>query len=139
MPKMQLDIVTAERLISSDQVDFLVAPGTDGEFTVLPHHAPLLTTLKPGELRVVNDGEENYIVVSGGFLEMIGNKATILADTAERAEEIDLERAEEAFERAKERTLNSKDLGDNLEQRLSAMRRSEARIKVARRRKKTPR
>lgn len=139
MPKMQLDIVTAERLISSNQVDFLVAPGTDGEFTVLPHHAPLLTTLKPGELRVVNDGKENYIVVSGGFLEMIGNKATILADTAERADEIDLERAEEAFQRAKERTLNSKDLDDNLEQRLSAMRRSEARIKVARRRKKTPR
>ena len=139
MPKMQLDIVTAERLISSNQVDFLVAPGTDGEFTVLPRHAPLLTTLKPGELRVVNDGEENYIVVSGGFLEMIGNKATILADTAERAEEIDLERSEAAFQRAKERTLNSKDLDDNLEQRLSAMRRSEARIKVARRRKKTPR
>ena len=58
-----------------------MAPGGDGELAILPHHAPLLTTLKPGEIRVINDGEETYIAVSGGFLEMIGNKATVLADT----------------------------------------------------------
>ena len=94
---MRLDIVTAERLVSSEEVDWLVAPGVDGELGILPRHAPLLTALAPGEIRVVKDGEESFIAIGGGFMEVIGNKVTILADTAERADEIDAERAEAAL------------------------------------------
>ena len=93
MATFQLDIVTAERLVSSDQVEVLVAPGIEGELAILPHHAPLLTVLKPGEIRVVKDGEDTFIAVSGGFMEVMPDKVTILADTAERVEEIDVERA----------------------------------------------
>ena len=100
---MRLEIVTAERVIYSEDVSVLVAPGADGELGILPRHAPLLTTLVPGEIRVTKGGEETYMVVSGGFLEVIGNRVTILADTAEQADEIDIERAEAALNRAQER------------------------------------
>ena len=103
MAPMRLEIVTAERLIYSEEVDILVAPGEDGELAVLPGHAPLLTGLRPGEIRVVKDNEDSFIAVSGGFLEVMANKVTILADTAEHAEEIDEQRAEEALRRAEER------------------------------------
>ncbi len=135
MAKMQLDIVTAEGLVSSDEVDVLVAPGGDGELAILPHHAPLLTTLKPGEIRVIKDGEGSYIVVSGGFLEMIGNKVTVLADTAERAEEIDVERSEEALRRARERVAEAPAEAD-LERAMASIRKSQARLMVARRRRR---
>ena len=135
MAKMQLDIVTAEGLVSSDKVDVLVAPGGDGELAILPHHAPLLTTLKPGEIRVIKDGEGSYIVVSGGFLEMIGNKVTVLADTAERAEEIDVERSEEALRRARERVAEAPAEAD-LERAMASIRKSQARLMVARRRRR---
>ena len=136
MAKMQLDIVTAERLVSSDQVDVLVAPGGDGELAVLPHHAPLLTTLKPGEMRVVKDGEESFIAVSGGFLEVIGNTVTVLADTAERADEIDVERSEEALRRARERVSEAPAEAD-LERAMASIRKSQARLMVARRRRRS--
>jgi F-type H+-transporting ATPase subunit epsilon len=135
MAPMQLDIVTAERLVSSDQVDVLVAPGGAGELAILPQHAPLLTTLRPGEIRVVKDGEESYIVVSGGFLEVIGNKVTVLADTAERAEEIDIERSEEALRRAQERVAEAPAEAD-LERAMASIRKSQARLMVARRRRR---
>ena len=135
MAKMQLDIVTAEGLVSSDEVDVLVAPGGDGELAILPNHAPLLTTLKPGEIRVIKDGEESYIAVSGGFLEMIGNKVTVLADTAERADEIDVERSEEALRRARERVVEAPAEAD-LERAMASIRKSQARLMVARRRRR---
>jgi F-type H+-transporting ATPase subunit epsilon len=133
MATMQLDIVTAERLVSSDEVNVVVAPGIDGELAILPHHAPLLTELKPGELRIVKDGQESFIVVSGGFLEVMANKVTILADTAEREEEIDAERAEEALRRAQERVTSATGEVD-LQKAVAAIRRSQARMKVVRRR-----
>ena len=132
MATMQLDIVTAERLVSSDEVELLVAPGIDGEMGILPRHAPLLTALAAGEIRVVKDGEESFIAISGGFMEVIGNKVTILADTAERADEIDAERAEEALARAQEQ-LDSRSADMNLELAVASIRRSQARLKVARR------
>jgi len=135
MAKMQLDIVTAEGLVSSDEVDVLVAPGGDGELAILPNHAPLLTTLKPGEIRVIKDGEDTYIAVSGGFLEMIGNKVTVLADTAERADEIDVERSEEALRRARERVVEAPAEAD-LERAMASIRKSQARLMVARRRRR---
>ena len=80
MASLQLEIVTAERIVYSERVDLLVAPGADGELGILPNHSPLLTTLKPGEIRVEQNGVTSYIAVTGGFLEVIANKATILAD-----------------------------------------------------------
>ena len=136
MAKLQLDIVTAERLVASEEVDVLVAPGVDGELAILPHHAPLLTVLKPGEIRVLNDGEESDIVVSGGFMEVMPDKVTILADTAERADEIDEVRAEAALKKAEER-IESAPADMNLERAVASLRRSQARLKVARRRRRS--
>ena len=135
MPTVRFEIVTAERVVSSEEVDVVVAPGMAGEMAVLPHHAPLLTTLRPGEIRVVKDGEDSYIAVSGGFMEVLGNKVTILADTAERAEEIDLQRTEEALQRAQEELASAASDMD-LERALASIRRSQARMKVGRRRRR---
>ncbi|MGB2583427.1 MAG: F0F1 ATP synthase subunit epsilon [Dehalococcoidia bacterium] len=103
MAKLSLEIVTAERLVYSADVDVIIAPGIEGQLGILPQHAPLMTMLQPGELMVRQDGEEHSIFVSGGFLEVQGDKVTVLADTAERAEEIDVARAEEAKLRAEQR------------------------------------
>lgn len=135
---LQLEIVTAERVVYSEEVDLLVAPGVEGELGVLPSHAPLLTIMQPGEIRVDKDGEQSFIVVSGGFLEIIGNKATILADTAEHAGEIDESRAEAAMKRAQERVTSAASDMD-LERALASVRRSQARLKVSRRRRRAPR
>ena len=131
---IRLEIVTAERQVYAEDVDIVVAPGMDGELGILPRHAPLLTVLKPGEITIRQDGEESIIAVSGGFLEVLGDRVIVLADTAERAEEIDLERAEEALKRAEERVAMSASDAD-LERALASIRRSQARIKVARRRR----
>ena len=131
---MRLDIVTAERLVSSEEVDWLVAPGVDGELGILPRHAPLLTALAPGEIRVVKDGEESFIAIGGGFMEVIGNKVTILADTAERADEIDAERAEAALSKARAQ-IDTRASDMDLGRAMADIRRSQARLKVARRRR----
>ena len=131
---MKLEIVTAERVVYSEDVSALVAPGEMGELGVLPRHAPLLTTLAPGEIMVRKDGDETFMAVSGGFMEVIGDKVTILADTAEQADEIDVERAEAALERAHERVESAASQMD-LERALASMRRSTARLGVARRRR----
>ena len=134
MADMKLEIVTAERVVYSEEVSALVAPGGAGELGILPGHAPLLTTLRPGEIRVTQNGEESYMAVSGGFMEVIGDKVTVLADTAEHADEIDLERAETALARAEERVASAASDQD-LERALASMRRSTARLGVARRRR----
>jgi len=99
---IKLDIVTAERVVFSEDVDVVLAPGVEGQLGVLPHHAPLMTILEPGELLVRKGGEEFFMAVSGGFLEVRPDRIIVLADTAERAEEIDIARAEEAKQRAKQ-------------------------------------
>ena len=106
MATMLFEIVTAEGVLYSDEVDGIVAPGIDGELGVLPNHASLLTVLKPGELRILKGNEETDVVVTGGFLEVLDNKVTVLADAAERSEEIDIARAEEAIARAQERVAS---------------------------------
>jgi F-type H+-transporting ATPase subunit epsilon len=135
MAEMRLEIVTAEREVYSEDVSVIVAPGIDGELSILPQHAPLLTQLSPGEMRVLKDGEESFIAVSGGFLEVLGNKVTILADTAEHAEEIDLERAEEAVKRAQEQ-ITAAPADMDLERAVASLRRSQARLRVATRRRR---
>ena len=137
MPTMKLEIVTAERLVYEDQVNGVVAPGVQGQLGILPHHAALLTTLQPGELIIRKDGEEAvYMAVSGGFLEVMNNRVVVLADTAERADEIDEQRAEEAMRRAQER-LDTHAEDANLDRALAAIIRSQSRLKVVRRRRRS--
>ena len=134
MATMRLDIVTAEKLVYSDEVSSVVAPGAEGQLGILPNHAPLLTSLKPGELKVLKEGEETNIAVSGGFLEVLKNVVTILADTAERAEDIDVERAEAALKRAQEK-VNSSESDLDLERAIRALKRSQARVFVSKRKR----
>ncbi len=133
MPPMQLEIITAERQVYSDEVDAVVAPGIEGQLGILPHHAPLMTALQPGELIIRKDGSEQFLVVTGGFMEVLGDKVTILADAAEQSDEIDEQRAQAAMESAQERVRNREsDL--ELEGALSSLRRAEVRVNVVRRR-----
>jgi len=101
MDKIKFQIITPERVVFSEDVDQVSVMTAMGEITVLPHHLPLITVLKPGELRYKQNGEEKVIAVSGGFAEVKSdNSLVILADTAEHAEEIDIARAEAARTRA---------------------------------------
>ena len=139
MSSLKLDIVTAERIVYSDEADVVVAPGIDGQLGILPHHAPLMTTLQPGELRVRKGGEEFSLAISGGFLEVRPDRVIILADAAERAEEIDVSRAEEAKRRAEE-WLKQPTPEVDVARADAAMRRALARLQVVeQRRKRKPR
>ena len=134
MATMRLEIITAERQVYGEDVEALVAPGLEGQLGILPHHAPLMTALQPGELLIRKDGEETYLAVTGGFMEVIGNKVTILADACERSDEIDEQRAQEAMNRAQER-LQGHDTDLQLQQAAVSMRRAQVRLNVARRRR----
>lgn len=133
--KLSFEIVTAERVVHSDEVDIVVAPGTEGQLGILPNHAPLMTMLQSGEIMIRKNGEESSMFVSGGFLEVMANKATVLADTAERAEEIDAARAEEAKRRAEQR-LESRPAEMDSARAEAALRRSMSRLKVVEKRKR---
>jgi F-type H+-transporting ATPase subunit epsilon len=136
---IRCEIVSQDRPVFEGDVDIVVAPGTDGEMGILPHHAPLLTTLKHGELRVRHHGQEEVFAISGGVMEVRPDLVTVLADAAEHADEIDVARAEEARRRAEE-TLRSAPPGSAAT--LVAeegLRRSTLRLQVAQRRRRTPR
>lgn len=132
MSPIKLDVVSAERLVFSDEVDMVLAPGTLGQLGILPHHAPLMTMLEPGELLIRKGGTEIPLVVTGGFMEVLPDKITVLADAAERVEEIDATRAEEARQRAKAR-LGKAAPGFDLARAEAALRRSETRIRAVER------
>ena len=134
MAPMRLEIITAEREVFADDVDIVVAPGVEGQLGILPHHAPLMTGLQPGEILIRKAGEPSYLAVSGGFMEVMANKVTILAEACEYSEEISEERAQEAMERAQERMRNvTSDL--ELEQAVGSMRRAQVRLNIVRRRR----
>ncbi|MDF2735987.1 MAG: F-type H+-transporting ATPase subunit epsilon [Chloroflexota bacterium] len=101
-----LEIVTPERLAYSDEVDSVVLPGSEGEMGVLPHHAPLVSTLGIGELRIRKGGTEESFAIVGGFVQVRPDKVVVMAETADMASEIDLEKAQEARREA-ERALES--------------------------------
>lgn len=138
MPKTRLEIVTAEKLIYSEEVDMVVAPGVDGYLGILPRHTPLMTMLNPGELRIKKDGEEIAMAITGGFLEVRPDKVVILADAAERAEEIDIARAEAARRRAEERLAGKAPEAD-LAQAQASLARALARLRVAEKRRRRER
>ena len=103
---LQLEIVTPERRVYSDTVDSVQLPGSEGELGVLPHHAPLVSTLGVGELRFRKDGTEESFAIVGGFLQVRPDRVVVLAETADLASDIDLEKAQEARREA-ERALES--------------------------------
>jgi len=135
MATLRLEIITAERQVFSDDVNTVVAPGIDGELGMLPHHAPLITMLKPGEVLIRKDSEETYLFVSGGFLEVRPDKIIILADACERSDEIDIERAEAAKRRAEE-GLKTHPPELDVTQAQAALLRAIVRLKVAERRRR---
>jgi F-type H+-transporting ATPase subunit epsilon len=102
MAKLHVELVTAEGRVLSTEADFVRAPGLGGELGVLPHHIPLMTPLRTGEVLVRNDNREEFLFVAGGFLEVLPDKVVILADAAERAEDIDEARAEESRRKAQQ-------------------------------------
>jgi F-type H+-transporting ATPase subunit epsilon len=135
MATIRLEIITAESQVMAEDVNMVIAPGVEGVLGILPHHAPFMTMLQPGELVIKKDGEETYLSVTGGFLEVRPNKIIILADAAERSDQIDIARAEEAKKRAEER-LKSYGADIDRGRAEAALRRSLIRLRVAERRRK---
>ena len=132
--KLSIEIVTGERVVFRDEgVDMVVAPGGAGTLGVLPEHAPLITTLAFGELRIKKGSEEQSILVYGGFMEVADNKVLVLADSAERAEEVDVERAENARRRAEE-SIAGRQTTMDLEEAQASLRRANLRLRVGQRR-----
>jgi F-type H+-transporting ATPase subunit epsilon len=140
MSNIKLEIVTAERIVYSEDVEAVIAPGIEGQLGILPHHAPLMTILQSGELRVKRGADEDIMAISGGFLEVRPDRVIVLADSAERAEEIDEARAEAAKQRAEQR-LKERGVtpGLDMARAEAALRRAMARLtvleKIKRRRK----
>jgi len=106
---LQLEIVTPDKVVLSEAVDYVGAPGYEGEFGILPNHIPFLAALRIGTLYYKANGKAHNVFVSGGFAEISDNKVSILAESAERAEDIDVERARKAKERAEARIAQSRD------------------------------
>jgi len=127
----KLSIVTTERIVYEDDVNSVVAPGSVGYLGILSNHAPIITSLKPGKLTVKDaSGKEILFAITGGFLENSANNCSILADAAEFASDIDLERAKSALERAQQRIRDAAGNIDILRAR-SAYDRAKARLDVA--------
>ncbi len=127
---IQLEIVTAERVVYSDQVDQVNVPTKDGRVGILPRHAPLLTILDIGEMTIIKSGERTPYALFGGFMEVLPNRVTILADTCERADEIDEARAERARINAEER-LRQRQSDQDLALAEAELRRAMIRLRVA--------
>ncbi len=134
--KYPLRVVSVERNLFEGDVEFIIANGADGELGVMARHAPLMTVLKPGPLRIqeVMGGSEEVLFVGGGFLEVLPDRVTVLADVAEHAEEISVERAEEARKRAQERLAGTLTTAEEVEFN-QALAIAEARLRLARTRR----
>jgi F-type H+-transporting ATPase subunit epsilon len=129
--KLELEVVTPDRLVAREMVDIVMAVGALGEFGILPNHIPFLTTLQPGELRYRKDNQLEYMAITGGFAEISDNKVTILAEAAERAREIDIDRAKRAKERAEKRLAMAKTEANDYLRAEAALKRSLIRLNIA--------
>jgi len=129
-------VVSVERSLFEGEVDFMVANGAEGEFGVLSRHAPMMTILKPGPLRIqeTGGGPEQVLFVGGGFVEVLPERVTVLADVAEHAEEISIEAAEEARRRAQEKLAGTLSAPEETEFQ-NALAMAEARLRLARTRR----
>ena len=134
--KYPLRVVSVERSLFEGDVEFMVANGAEGEIGVLARHAPLMTILRPGPLRIqeTQGGEEQVLFVGGGFLEILPERVTVLADVAEHADEISVERAEEARRRAQEKLAGTLTADEEVEFQ-NALAMAEARLRLARSRR----
>ncbi len=130
---LQLQVVTAERVVYEDEVDMVVAPSLEGTVGILPRHAPLMSVLGIGELRIKKGAEETPLAIGGGFMEVLDDRVTVLADSAERADEIDVQLAEEAQQRAQRLRTEGATADPAVMER--DLRRAQVRLKVARRRR----
>jgi F-type H+-transporting ATPase subunit epsilon len=131
---LQLEIVTPERLVERDLVQEVQIPGKNGYLGILPGHAPLITELGVGEITYKADGMEYHVAIAWGFAEVLPSKVTVLAETAERAENIDVERARQSKQRAEER-LHSASEEVDVERALNALNRATTRLEVAQHRR----
>lgn len=134
--KLLLEVVTPEKLLLSQEVDEVIAPGSEGEFGVLPGHCHFLSMLRIGELSYRVGGTTNYISVLSGFAEVTPHKVTILAEVAEKAEDIDVERAQAAVEKA-QRRLETGGLPSDVEEAKISLEKARLREKIAARAKKS--
>lgn len=129
---LTLEIVTPERRVLSVQADEVRAPGAQGGFGIRLDHEPFMTALEPGQLTYVEGGREHRYAVGGGFLQVADNRVIVLADTAEAAEEIDVERARRAFQEAQDRLLQTTEQdGPTHALEAARVRRAAARLSVA--------
>ena len=131
---LHLEIVTPEKLAYEGEVDSVQLPGSEGELGVLPHHAPLISTLGAGELRLRKGGEDEYFAIVGGFLQVLPDKVVVMAETADMASEIDLERAQEARQKAEQVLESSYVEGADLAAARASLQAALIRIRVAERR-----
>lgn len=131
MATIHLDIVTPERKVLSAEVDEVRAPGAQGLFGVRPGHAPFISQVMPGELSFQLDGSLRRYAIGGGFVEVSEDRVRVLADTAEAAEEIDVERARRASEDATERLASLRETDPGFSEQLWRVRRATARLRVA--------
>jgi F-type H+-transporting ATPase subunit epsilon len=129
-----LEIVTPERLAYSDTVDAVTLPGSEGELGVLPHHAPLVSTLGLGELRIRKGGNEESFAIVGGFLQVLPDKVVVMAETADMASEIDLDRAEEARREAERAIATGFNEAADLASARASLQQALLRIRIAERR-----
>jgi len=137
---IHVEITSQDRSVYSGEADIVVVPGSLGEMGILPHHSPLLSTLKFGLIKVRYKGEEKVFTVAGGIVEVQPDQVTILADSAENIEEIDIERAESAKQRAEE--MLQKVIPQDTDTYLtlqSALRRSNLRLETVRKYRKDKR
>lgn len=132
---IRCEIVSQDRKVFEGDVDIVVAPGADGEMGILPHHAPVLTSLRTGVLKVRTGAREEVFAISGGFMEVQPDLVTVLADAAERSDEIDIARAEEARRKAEESLKNAPRDSEQFLKAEAALRRSAMRLNVARKRR----
>jgi F-type H+-transporting ATPase subunit epsilon len=131
---IRLEIVTPERLVYADDVDAVAVPGVEGELGVLPHHAPLITTIGLGELRIRRGGVEDHFAIIGGFLQVRPDKVVVMAETADMASEIDLERAQQARREAERAIETGYHEGADLASARAVLQQALLRIRVAERR-----
>jgi F-type H+-transporting ATPase subunit epsilon len=136
MAQIRCEVVTAERVVFDQDVDMVVAPGIEGQLGILPHHAPLMTSLTFGELIIHRQGQDDeFIAIGGGFMEVQPDHVIVLADSAERAEEIDIERAETARQQAAETMAQKRQDEVDFARAEASLRRSMLRLKVAKRKR----
>jgi len=128
---LRLRIVTPERQMLDEEVDEITAPGTAGEFGVLPNHVPFLTALQPGRLLYKQKGQTHTLVIGGGFAEVSDNIMTVLADSAEAVQEINVERAQVALQKAEERLRTLSPTEPTFAEVDAARRRAQVRIEIA--------